>query len=91
MSEPKHTPGPLRVSNYKQWNIYRGGKSDMPVALGHAEKHADAVLWAAAPELLAACKAALGIGNVLVGTSDEAGRQRCMKILKAAIAKAKGQ
>ena len=39
-------------------------------------------------ELVGACRHALGFGDVLVGTSDEPGRQQCLRVLRAVLAKA---
>ena len=44
--------------------------------------------WNAHADLLKACELALGFGNILVGSSDEEGRQECLRVLRAAIAKA---
>lgn len=86
----KSTPGPWQV--YKDQILGRVIKyfvvysktGEQPIVIGDVSNEADARLIAAAPELLEACEAALGL-------ADAMSEGDLYDQLKAAIAKAKGE
>ena len=94
--EPKHTPGPWRALHRHScgkatdeigglgWDIF--GPPE-PMLRGQFAKAADAHLVAAAPELLAACEAALAIMDGAIGIAFPEEKAQ----LAAAIRKAKGE
>jgi len=88
MNETKHTPGPWEVcvNDAGQFDVCEEGAGDMICDLAECPKNAEAnvCLIAAAPELLAACKAiaALMDGQGRANMPEVAGQAR------AAIAKA---
>lgn len=85
-----HTPGPLIMSAKNALGspaIYRAcsdGRLMSPMAIGEAINVEDAVLWAAAPDLLTACENAL---HCIFGRD---GWGALEAVLESAIAKAKG-
>jgi hypothetical protein len=83
-----HTPGPLRVlQNHKDAPTQFLVVADAPelVALARVGREADAVLFSAAPELLAALKALLCVTDLGDGNQAE------FDAAEAAIAKAEGE
>ena len=97
----KHTPGPLTVHPQGDaCGIYDGekligdayGRAPAPWELPTYPAQANAQLWAAAPELLEACKAALveleGLDATFEGLDEST--YESLFILRAAIAKAEG-
>lgn len=96
----KHTPGPLTVRHSPAdpedctepiWEIH----ADRVGYLGQAQTEEDARLWAAAPELLAACEALPTFDLVTPDAADFKDHARdfirAMRMARAAIAKAKGE
>lgn len=86
----KHTPGPWHYAECQMGTPFVDTESvgDLfAAALPLDEERANANLIAAAPELLAACEAALACLNFFGSDQIEPFRVRC----RAAIAKAKGQ
>ena len=96
-----HTPGPWVIDNSIRTAVNAGKKhiamvnfyktSDKEISIDEKENEANARLIAAAPELLAACKAALRDEmsarlEAAGGLSDET-----VAMLEAAIAKAEGK
>jgi hypothetical protein len=101
--ETKHTPGPWETKEEDShcWKVYSeewGGLATLHAAYGvkaqQERLEPDARLIAAAPEMLAACQAALAYFDACVGecgaeTDDEIESPEA-KQLRAAIAKATG-
>lgn len=79
MAETKFTPGPLRASSDRFAHVVLGMDG---AEIATVREFADAVLFAAAPELLAALEAVVAISDRKHDAWDAA---------KAAIAKAKGE
>lgn len=100
MSEPKHTPGPWNLQHCDTgWtvgpNAQRRGDHVADVhehqsgAMSDATAAANASLIAAAPDLLAACEAAI---KATGGSEHWQGETRAFLLLaEAAVAKAKGE
>lgn len=94
----KHTPGPWTVSGlpeiYGHDCINANGPEPVATVLRRfvrAENEANAYLIAAAPTLLAACKAALQVAEDVGDTKDHLGEEwHHIKTLRAAIALAGG-
>lgn len=96
----KHTPGPWSLDARYPLNVYSddstgsivarcGGKGFEYVSRRDSEITANVRLIAAAPDLLEACRDAVGlICNHLEGHASEF--QRCEQMMKSAIAKAEG-
>lgn len=99
----QHTPGPLTTSEAYAveelqplveaggyvYNIERDTENGGDAAVyGYALTQEDATLWVAAPELLAACNAAL---NAMGRVPDQYNLSAAMVKLTAAIAKAEGR
>ena len=102
MMDTKHTPGPWYAGLYDTSpNFLRVGKhmavgregDDMLIAVcgtpGFATSEADARLIAAAPDLLAACKAMLELTETDHGDSEET--DAAFDLARAAIAKAESE
>ena len=94
MSTTKHTPGPLHIGDGKRTLIvYRAdgyAVADCKTfhgKIGQDEAEANAVLFAAAPELLAALQA-LFRQTVTMRLQPDA---NCLQMVAAAIAKAEGR
>lgn len=84
----KHTPGPWVIDNDNV--IYQEGTAE-PIASAAptADEKANAALIAAAPELLGALKMAEGyIAGVATNEPEE--QDKLMAVIRAAIAKARG-
>jgi hypothetical protein len=99
-SETKHTPGPWRVAAMRGFagSIGVGPKGETAVAVIAAdafpsEREANARLIAAAPELLAALRAMIGVWEHGIDPSDEQeiGEPTAVRWARAAIAKAEGR
>lgn len=106
MSE--HTPGPLEVGYYTPSVAFKQTTEHVAVMqadgalvaltgpVGDAQSEADALLYAAAPDLLAACIAARNLlvianaGLILHGRPINQSAQEKVDMLNAAIAKANG-
>ncbi len=94
MWRPEHTPGPLIVwgkgIGSNMW--YVDGPDGKRVAL--VDRETDARLFAAAPDLLLACEAALPLlmeASELVPDGALFDNGIAIKLLEAAIAKARGE
>ena len=86
----QHTPGPWHVENFHgSWDVTHGPADDASERFSVLEtlSEENARLIAAAPDLLAACKEALGYEY---GQPGLGWRQR-IDLLEAAIAKAEGR
>src|SRR5690606_37831187 len=84
----KHTPGPLHTAEYETHYAVKRGSEILATGI---RKEADARLYAAAPDLLAACKTLLNFArSVRPGGGVLAGEEMIFREADAAIAKAKG-
>lgn len=89
--EAKHTPGPWRTGGANRLMVYANGWAVADAKIFHPHTDADqaeanAALIAAAPDLLAACKAALDLLTTLGKHDATTG-----DALEAAIARAEGR
>lgn len=93
MNNATHTPGPWEISKHgtpdyaPQFGIYAEGSQNDHCLVRYDNAQANARLIAAAPDLLAACEAAL---DDFYHELDSQLRRPTEEMLVAAIAKAKG-
>jgi hypothetical protein len=65
--------------------------SEYPSILRGKDKRESQRLLAAAPDLMEACRSALGTIQYLLANSDNGSAENCVEVLAAAIAKAEGR
>lgn len=96
MTEQKHTPGPLVADGpfiRSADGLLLGTTNCTLRTVSEAEAHANAMLWAAAPELLAACKVAESAIDLSIDAEELKPSEAWAGILgtiRAAIAKVEG-
>ena len=83
MTSLKHTPGPLFAQQNESGNLYRVETAAGYITAEEIEREEDALLYAAAPDLLAAGKALEAWAEYMGGWDAP-----CWGKLRAAIAKA---